>query len=448
MALPNGIFKRKIYGTLLEWKRERNGETAILINGARRIGKSTVAEEFASKEYESYLLIDFTKASEEVKKLFDDLSDLDYIFVRLQLIYNVQLKERRSVIIFDEVQACPHARQAIKHLVADHRYDYIETGSLITIRKNTTGILIPSEEKRIDMFPMDYEEFRWALGDTTTMPLLKEMFNHKQPMGQAAHRKLMRDFRLYMLVGGMPQAVAKYISTNNLREVDLTKRDIIALYEDDFLKIDKTGRATAIYDAVPSQLSRNVSRYQVATAIPDERADRVVSIIAEMNTSMAVNVAYDVADPNVRLALTENLERYKIFANDTGLFVTLAFKDKEFTDNDIYMKLLSDKLSVNLGYVYENVVAQMLRAKGHKLYYHTFLKPDGKNYYEADFLVADGQKISPIEVKSSGYRSHVSLDKFIEKYHSRISSPYLVYTKDLQVDNGITYVPIYMVPFL
>lgn len=448
MALPEKIFKRKIYDKILAWKRERNGETAIMINGARRIGKSTIAEEFASKEYESYILIDFTKASEEVKRLFDDLSDLNYIFVRLQLLYNVQLKERRSVIIFDEVQACPHARQAIKHLVADRRYDYIETGSLITIRKNTTGILIPSEEKRIDMFPMDYEEFRWALGDTATMPLLHEMFKRKQPLGQAVHRKLMRDFRLYMLVGGMPQAVAKYIETNNLYEVDLTKRDIISLYEDDFLKIDDSGRATAIYDAVPAQLSRNVSRYQVSSAIPGEKADRVLSIVSEMNASMTVNVAYDVEDPNVGLALTEDLERYKIFANDTGLFVTLAFKDKDFTENDIYMKLLSDKLSVNLGYVYENVVSQMLRAAGHKLYYHTFLKPDGKNYYETDFLIADGQKISPIEVKSSGYKSHVSLDKFIDKYHQRIATPYIVYTKDLHSEGGVTYIPVYMVPFL
>lgn len=403
---------------------------------------------FAKNEYDSYILIDFTKASEEVKDLFKNLSDLNYIFLRLQLLYNVRLVERKSVIIFDEVQLFPPARQAIKHLVKDRRYDYIETGSLISIRRNTADILIPSEETRVDMFPLDFEEFRWAQGDTETIPLLRTLFTQRQPLGEAAHRKMMRDFRLYMLVGGMPQAVVKYFETNDLHEVDTVKRDIISLYEDDFLKIDASGRATTLYSEIPAQLHKNVSRYQVSSAIPGEKADRVRGIVREMSASMTVHAAYDVTDPNIGLALTKDVQRYKLYANDTGLFITLAFKDKAFAENELYNRLLSDKLRANLGYVYENVVAQMLRASGKELFYHTFLKPDGKNYYEIDFLISEGNKISPIEVKSSGYRSHVSLDKFIEKYSERIRNKYIVYTKDLKQEKNICYIPVYMVPFL
>lgn len=352
------LFKRKMYDRLLKWKRERNGESAILIQGARRIGKSTLAEEFARNEYESYILIDFAIAPVEVQELFNDISDLNYIFLRLQLIYRVQLIERKSVIIFDEIQKAPLARQAIKHLVKDRRYDYIETGSLITVHKSSQDILLPSEETRVDMFPMDYEEFRWALGDTATIPLLRTTFEKRIPLGDAVHRRMMRDFRLYMLVGGMPKAVAEYIKTNNLGAVDLVKRDIVSLYEEDFWKLDDTGRATALYDAIPAQLSKNASRYQIASAIPGERAERVAGVVKMMNDFMSANVAYHSNDPNVGLALTMDNERFKIYASDTGMFVTLAFKDKDFTDNIIYEKLLNDKLSTNLGYVYENVIAQ------------------------------------------------------------------------------------------
>ena len=442
------VFKRKIYQEMLQWKVERDGETALLIEGARRIGKSTIVEEFAKNEYESYILIDFSKTSSETNALFEDLSDLDYIFLRLQLNYHVSLKERRSLIIFDEVQNNPKARQAIKHLVKDHRYDYVETGSLISIRKNVQNIIIPSEETRISMFPMDFEEFRWALGDTVTMPLLQKVFEAKQPLGDAVHRKLMRDFRLYMLVGGMPQAVDKYIKTNDLSAVDTVKRDIIALYEEDLRKIDMTGKATSLYDAIPSQLSKNISRYTVSSVIPGEKPDRVTDIVQLMEESRVANIAYHSDDPNVGLALTKDLQRYKMYASDTGLFVTLAFKSKKFTDNIIYQKLLSDKLDANLGYIYENVVAQMLRASGKELYYHTILKPDGKGYYEIDFLQSDGSKVSPIEVKSSGYKTHKSLDQFAEKFSSRVAQKYLVYSKDLKKDGDTLCVPIYMVPLL
>lgn len=442
------VFKRKIYQEMLQWKAERNGETALLIEGARRIGKSTIVEEFAQNEYDSYVLIDFSKTSSDTNALFEDLSDLDYIFLRLQLNYHVSLKERKSLIIFDEVQNNPKARQAIKHLVKDHRYDYIETGSLISIRKNVQNIIIPSEETRISMYPMDFEEFRWALGDTVTIPLLQKVFEAKQPLGEATHRKLMRDFRLYMLVGGMPQAVDKYIRTNDLSAVDTVKRDIIALYEEDLRKIDMSGKATSLYDAIPSQLSKNASRYAISSVIPGEKPDRVTGIVQLMEESRVANIAYHSNDPNVGLALTKDAERYKMYASDTGLFVTLAFKSKKFTDNIIYQKLLSDKLDANLGYIYENVVAQMLRASGKDLYYHTILKPDGKGYYEIDFLQLDGSKVSPIEVKSSGYKAHKSLDQFAEKYSSRVARKYLIYTKDLKKDGDTLCLPIYMVPLL
>ncbi len=442
------IFERKIYQEMLQWKQERNGETALLIEGARRVGKSTIVEQFAKNEYESYILVDFSKTSSETNALFEDLSDLDYIFVRLQISYGVSLKERKSLIVFDEIQNNPKARQAIKHLVKDHRYDYIETGSLISIRKNVSNIIIPSEETRISMYPMDYEEFRWALGDKVTVQLLQKVFEAKQPLGDAVHRKMMRDFRLYMLVGGMPQAVDKYIKTNDLSAVDLVKRDIIALYEEDLRKIDTTGKATALYDAIPSQLSKNASRYVVSAVIPGEKPDRITDTVQLMAESRVANVAYHSNDPNVGLALTKDLERYKIYASDTGLFVTLAFNSKKFTDNIIYQKLLSDKLDANLGYIYENIVAQMLKASGKDLYYHTITKPDGKGYYEIDFLQSDANKVSPIEVKSSGYKSHTSLDRFAEKYSSRIAHKYLVYTKDLKKDGDTLCVPVYMVPFL
>ena len=442
------FFKRKMYDTMLKWKSERNGDTALLIQGARRIGKSTIAEEFARNEYKSYILIDFSNVSEEVSDLFKDISDLNYLFLRLQFIYQVQLYERESVIIFDEVQLQPLARQAIKHLVKDHRYDYIETGSLISVRSRSRNIIIPSEETKVDMFPMDYEEFRWALGDTATIPLLRNAFEKKLPLGDAVHRKLIRDFRLYMLVGGMPQAVAAYIKTNNFTAVDLAKRDIIALYEEDFGKIDDSGRAKAMYDAIPAQLSKNALRYQVGKAVKDEKVERIVNVVKEMEDSMTVNVTYHSDDPNAGLALTTNEEYFKMYASDTGLFVTLAFKDSDITENVIYDKLLNDKLSTNLGYVYENVIAQMLRVTGKNLFYHTIPYAEGKKYYEIDFVIPHKHKISPVEVKSSGYKTHKSLDVFCSKFSDRIMHKYLIYTKDYKKENGVEYIPVYMTMFL
>ena len=441
-------FKRKIYDTMLKWKQERNGDTALLIQGARRVGKSTIAEEFARNEYKSYILIDFSKVSKEVSDLFNDISDLNYLFLRLQFIFQVELHERESVIILDEVQLQPLARQAIKHLVKDHRYDYIETGSLISVRYKSKNIIIPSEETKLNMYPMDYEEFRWAMGDTATVPLLRSAFEKKMSLGDATHRKLMRDFRLYMLVGGMPQAVAAYIKTNNFTAVDLVKRDIIALYEEDFGKFDNSGRAKAMYDAIPAQLNKNAMRYQVGKVIPDERTVRIINVVKDMEDSMTANVAFRSDDPNVGLALTKNLEYFKMYTSDTGLFVTLAFKDGDITENVIYEKLLNDKLSANLGYVYENMIAQMLVSNGKDLFYHTIPYADGKKYYETDFIITEKHKISPIEVKSSGYKSHKSLDEFCSKFSDRIMNKYVIYTKDYKRENGVDYIPVYMTMFL
>lgn len=442
------VFKRKLYDKMLEWKREFDGKTALLIKGARRVGKSTLVEEFAKNEYESYIFIDFSIASKEVNTLFSDLSDLNYLFLRLQMIYHVNLVERRSVIIFDEVQMQPLARQAIKHLVKDQRYDYIETGSLLSIKKNIKDIVIPSEETRLQLYPLDYEEFRWALGDTVTLPLLLSTYEKMMPLGDDINRRLLRDFRLYMLVGGMPQAVNAYIETNNLSIVDQVKRNILELYEDDFRKIDSSGRAGMLFDAIPAELNKNASRYQVSSVIAGEKEERVREILADMQDSMTVYISYHADDPNAGMSLHKDPRRYKLFLCDTGLFVTLAFKDRDFTENEIYEKLLNDKLSADLGYLYENIVAQMLKTAGNELFYYTFPKETSNHSYEIDFLLARKNRICPLEVKSSGYKTHASLDAFQNKFSSRILNRYLIYTKDIRKDKDIFCLPFYMVSFL
>jgi predicted AAA+ superfamily ATPase len=437
--MPKFTFKRKIYAKMLEWKSESKGRTALLIEGARRIGKSTIVEEFAIREYETYILIDFNKASEEVKSLFDDLMDLDFIFLRLQAIFHKSLKSRNSVIIFDEVQKCPNARQAIKYLVADGRYDYIETGSLISIKKNTESITIPSEEDRLQMYPMDFEEFRWAMNDEVTIPTLSKFFERKLPLG-AAFRTTMRGLRLYALVGGMPQAVVEYLETNDLRKVDAIKRKIIKLYTEDFLKLDPSGNMSKLFESIPAQLSRGANRYVTSSIIGKVGKAGENSLLQQLEDSKTVNVCYHCDDPNVGMALTQNQERFKLFVCDTGLFVTLAFWDKNFTENVIYERMLSDKLSANLGYVYENLVAQMLTTKGDKLFYHTWAQ-DEKHNYEIDFILSRGKKICPIEVKSSGYRTHASLDAFCKKFSERIQDRYLIYTKDLGHNEQVQHIP-------
>ena len=432
---------------MLVWKSESAGESALLIEGPRRVGKSTIVRSFAQNEYRSYIIIDFAKASREEKRLFNDISDLDYFFTRLKLLKGVSLYERESVIIFDEVQQYPIARQAIKYLVEDGRYDYIETGSLISIHKNVDNIVIPSEEEAISMYPMDYEEFRWALGDTETIPLLKEMLRKKKALGDDVNRKLLRDYRLYMLVGGMPQAVSKYIETLDLMKVDKAKRSILRIYEQDFHKLDKTDKAKAIFKAIPSELNKNSTRYQMTTVLGKVSGDSVRGIVEMIEDSKTVNIAYHSNDHNVGMELTSDKSSYKMYICDTGLFVTLAFWDKKFTDNVIYQKLLNDKLDANLGYVYENAVAQALVSSGNKLFYYTWLD-ENKHIFEVDFLLSRGTKLWPLEVKSAGYNTHKSLDMFCKKYSNRINNRYLVYTKDLRKDGEVTMIPVYMVGLL
>lgn len=443
------VFKRKIYNEMLRWKQSSQGKTALLIKGARRVGKSTIAEEFAKREYDSYIAIDFADANDNVWEAVKHISDRDDFFMRLQFIFDVKLYERKSVIIFDEIQKCPEARQAIKYLVKDGRYDFIETGSLLSIKKNVQNIVIPSEETRLTMYPMDYEEFRWAMGDTVTVPLMGEMLKNRRPLSDGVTRKLMRDMRLYMLVGGMPQAVETYLNTNNLSDVDNTKREILELYNDDFMKIDPTGRVSKMFSAIPAQLSKNASRYQVNSVL-EKRENRAAmsELLKDLEDSLTVNFAHHADDPNVGMPMHTDYGQYKLYVGDTGLFVTLAFWDKSATDNIIYQKLLSDKLSADLGYVYENIVAQMLVSAGNRLFYHTWPTENGKHNYEIDFILSRGNKICPIEVKSSGYKTHASLDAFQKKFSSRIGDRYLVYPKDLKKEQDLLYVPVFMTMLL
>ena len=446
--MENRYFKRKIYDRILDWKENRSDRYALLIKGARRVGKSTIVEQFGKNEFKSYVMIDFAHTSKEIIELFDDMYNLDFFFLRLQQFTGVKLYEKESLIIFDEVQLCPKARQAIKYLVKDGRYKYIETGSLISIKKNTENILIPSEEHKINMYPMDFEEFLWAVNDEVTADTIRYLLNNKKTAGNAMHRSLMRTFRLYMLIGGMPQAIETYLETNNLQDVDNVKREIIDLYEEDFIKIDRTGLAGDVYDSIPSSLSSNASRYVLSLARKDLRSKQVFELLPDMLSSYTVNIAYHANNPDVGMSLEKDINCYKLFISDTGLFITLVYRDKDFTENVIYNKLLSDKLDTNLGYIYENAVAQMLTVKGNNLFYYTFGSETSNHLYEIDFLLSSGNKICPMEVKSGNYRSHTSLDLFCDKYSKRIKEKYVVHTKDYKWENGISYLPVYMVPFL
>ena len=442
------IFRRKIYEQMLRWK-ERRGSTALLIEGARRIGKSTIAEQFAKNEYESYILVDFTNCDREVIELFDDVRDLNFLFLRLQSIYGVSLIKGRSLIILDEIQFAPKARQAIKHLVADGRYHYIETGSLISIRKNTQGILIPSEETRVEMHPMDFEEFLWATGKAPSVDLIRHSLENLRPLGDDTVRRLMRDMRLYMLIGGMPQAVASYLDTNNFIEVDQVKRDILSLYEEDLLKVDPTGRLSQIFNSIPSQLQKKADSFRVKDAIGRVRDTKAEELISELAATKTVNLCYRTLDPETGLAYGYDMLKYKMYMGDTGLFVTQIFRNTTSPDENPYNRLLANRLQANLGYLYENVVAQMLAAGGDKLSYYTFSDKESKKSYEIDFLIARQGKVCPIEVKSSAYRRHTSLDLFCEKFQRSIFQAYVLTTRDI-IDEGekLKYLPVFMTPWL
>lgn len=439
-------FERKAYQKLLEWKEKYADKYAVMLEGARRVGKSTIAENFAQNEYKSYILIDFSKTTDTIRSCFDDIGNLNVFFLRLQAETGTTLYEHESLIIFDEVQLFPKARQAIKHLVADGRYSYLETGSLISIRKNVKDILIPSEEMKIQVFPMDYEEFCDATGGN--FELLRQIFGSKRAIGQATNRKLMRDLRVYMAVGGMPQAVEAYINGKNFPEIDMIKRQIISLYEEDFKKIDPSGRISALYHAVPAQLAKDARKYRITTAIGKRNNTKADELLYELIDSKTVLPCYNSTDPRTSLADTKDFNSYKLYLSDTGLFVTLMFIDRPATENKIYAKLLSDKLPANLGYLYENLVAQMIAASGRELYYHTWEKSGSTHYYEVDFLISDGSKIDALEIKSSGSGKHESISEFCRKFSQNISKAYLISQKDVGNEENLLLKPFYLVPFL
>lgn len=436
------IFKRKIYSQLLEWKEKWADKRALLIQGARRIGKSTVVEEFAKTEYKSYILINFQVDLSLVENLFKtSISNLDTFFRTLSLLYGKQLYKKESLIIFDEVQLFPIARQSIKQLVADGRYHFIETGSLITLHQNVEKILIPSEERSINMYPLDFEEFLWAQGDFVTASIIKDCFQSKKPLGDVAHRKIMNSFRLYMAVGGMPQAINELLETNDFTIIDEIKRDILSLYTKDLKKLDsKFALSTSlILKSIPSELSSHTRLFKTSTLGKNARISRKYNSFEAIKDSMIVNIANNCTDPNFAPALTVNLSKQKIYMGDTGLLISQLFNSSNKPiEQSIYKQLIVDKTSLNMGMIFENVVAQILKVNGHELYFHSF------NQYEIDFLLPFGKKVIPLEVKSSTYKSHKSLSAFCEKYSERVINPYVIYSKDLKKDGQITLIPVYM----
>ena len=440
------IFRRKVMDKLLEWKKDYADRYAVLLEGARRVGKSTVAEEFAKKEYKSYIFIDFSKNADNIKKCFDDIGNLDMFFLRIQAETGIMLYEHESLIIFDEVQLFPKARQAVKHLIRDGRYHYLETGSLISIKKNVKDILIPSEEMKIPVAPMDYEEFCGAAGYNYS--LLQQIYEGGTAVGQATNRKLMRDLRVYMAVGGMPQAVKAYVRGENFTQIDQVKRQIIALYEDDFKKIDPSGRISAMYHTIPAQLSKNSRKYRITSAIGKRNNTKAEELLYDLIDSKTVLPCYNSTNPRVSLPNTKDFDSYKLYLADTGLFVTLMFIDRPAAENEIYGKLLSDKLPANLGYLYENLAAQMIHAAGCELYYHTWEKSGSTHYYEVDFLISSGSKISAFEIKSSGTGKHESINEFAKKFSANVGSIYVLSQKDVGAEGALQKKPIYLMPFL
>ncbi|MBR2836117.1 MAG: ATP-binding protein [Coriobacteriales bacterium] len=441
------MFKRKVYDELKTWKDTYDGTYSVLIQGARRVGKSTVAESFAKHEYRSYIKIDFANMSEGVKDIFNDINNLDLFFLRLQAETNITLYERESVIIFDEIQLFPKVRQAIKYLVADHRYDYIETGSLISIKKNVKGIVLPSEEHKITMYPMDYEEFLWATGNSN-YELIKKIVKIGKPIGNSTNRKLMRDFRVYMAVGGMPQAVEAYVQKKNFAEIDAIKREIIDLYKDDFKKIDSSGRISRIFKAIPSQLALRKKRFVISNATGKKKSTKDEELLSDLLDSKCALICNNVSSPGISLSQTKSDEEFKLYITDTGLFVTLLFNDESKAHEDIYKKMLSDKLSENLGYLYENAVAQILASAGKQLYYHTWRKSESTHSYEVDFLLIHNTKLVPIEVKSSRITPHLSIDNFSKKYAPYVGDKIIASQQDIGELEGIHLWPIYCLPAL
>ena len=444
--------KRKIYERLLEWKEKDNGSCALLLDGARRVGKSYIAEQFGKNEYKSYILIDFAHLPGEVRSIFEnDINDLDLFFNKLSAYYRTILYKRESLIIFDEVQRYPQARELIKYLVADGRYDYLETGSLISLRMNVEDIVIPSEEEHVEMFPMDFEEFLWAMGDETTVPYLRECFELLRPLGQAMHRRVMNDFRQYILVGGMPQAVEAYRTTKSFENADRIKKRILTLYRQDITKFARgyEAKVLSIFDEMPSQLSKTEKKYKLSSISKGARFRDYENAFLWLTEAMVINNCYNATDPTVGLSMSEEHTTRKCYMADTGLLVTHSFKDDKFTDNELYRDILLDRLHVNEGMLMENIVAQELRASDHKLFFYSRSDTDKReNNMEIDFLIRQKRKICPIEVKSGTYRKHSSLDKFRNKFKGKIGQPYILYTKDILIKENVIHLPIYMAMFL
>lgn len=446
------MLKRKIYDYLVSWKRNSNGSTALMIDGARRVGKSYIVEEFAKIEYKSYILIDFGNVSKDVKNLFEnEISDLNLFFAKLSVFFSTPLYNRESLIVFDEVQQYPRARQMIKYLVKDGRYDYIETGSLIRLKKNVQDIIIPSEEEHIEMFPLDFEEFLWALGDEVTYPLIKHCFETKIPLGAAVHRKIMNVFRQYVLVGGMPQSVLAYINNKDFESADAVKRGILKLYRDDVAKfaLGYENKVFAVFDNIPSQLSKKEKKYKLSSIGKQAKFRSFEDSFIWLNEAMIVNSCFNATEPNIGLALSADNATQKCYMADTGLLVTNAFNNRKFTDNELYRAILFDKLNVNEGMLMENVVAQMLRNKRERLYFYSRSDTNNReNHMEIDFLIDNGKKISPVEVKSSNYQKHSSLNKFRKHFASVLGPAYILYTKDVMIKDDIIHLPLYMAELL
>ena len=449
--------KRKIYNKLLNWKKESNGEYALLIDGARRVGKSYIVRQFAEKEYSSYVILDFNLVSKSIKDLFEnDLDNLDRFFMYLSNYTGKTLYTRDTLIVFDEVQQYPKARAAIKYLVKDGRYDYIETGSLISIKKNVEGIVIPSEEEHIKMFPMDFEEFLWAMGEEMLMPFIKDCFERKKPLGQLMHRRAMDYFRLYMIVGGMPQAVEKYVETRDFSKVDKLKRRILDLYHSDISKFAKgyDTKVKSIFEEIPSQLQKHEKKFRLSALKEGARARDYETAFFWLDDAMIINSCYNTTEPNVGLNLNKDTNTMKCYMADTGLLISHAFDTNEIVSEDLYRKILLDKLEMNSGMIIENIVAQMLRTAGHKLFFYSNSSmTDRDSRMEIDFLIGKGKitarhNISPIEVKSSARYTLTSLKKCIAKYGSYLSTAYVIHPADLKEEDNIIYLPLYMCPLL
>ena len=448
--------KRKIYSQLLEWKQQENGRVALLIEGARRVGKSYIVEEFAKNEYRSYILVDFSHISNNVKAVFDNyLNETETFLMFLQNVTGVTLYPRNSLIIFDEVQKYPQARQAIKHLVADGRYDYIETGSLVSIHENTKDILLPSEERSISMYPMDFEEFLWAMGDDMTMPFLRQCLIDRMPLGPM-HQKTLTLFRQYVIVGGMPQAVLEYLASHNFLRVDKVKRDILALYRRSIDKYAKgyKEKVKAVFDQLPGELQKHEKRFRLSDLSSDARYRSYESSFIWLQEAMITNMCYGVTEPQVGMRLKRDGQTFKCYMSDTGLLISHAFDEKTIQGEELYQKLLLNKLEINAGMLVENVVAQMFVASGHKLYFYSKnTRENAEDRMEIDFLIekptlTNAHNICPVEVKSGKNYTFSSLNKFRRKFADQTAKPYVVHYQDYKEEDGIVFLPIYMVPLI